>query len=118
MIFLSLTLKASLSRWLNIIVGALFVPLTMRGAWGVLPVPGKRRRRADGANRLICWELAQADNRLKCAAYPSAGAVGTSRATRLPIQRGDEEKARRRSSSQRRICQCGPKSVIEVIVAL
>jgi hypothetical protein len=36
MIFLSLTLTASLSRWLNIIVGvlyALFVLLTLRGAW-------------------------------------------------------------------------------------
>ena len=36
MIFLSLTLKASLSRWLNIIVGVLytlFVLLTVRGAW-------------------------------------------------------------------------------------
>ena len=36
MIFLSLTLRASLSRWLNIIVGvlySLFVLLTMRGAW-------------------------------------------------------------------------------------
>ena len=36
MIFLSLALKAKLSRWLNIIVGTLytiFVLLTMQGAW-------------------------------------------------------------------------------------
>jgi hypothetical protein len=68
MVFLSLTLKASLSRWLNIIGGvlySLFVLLTMRGALGVLPVPGQRRHRPCGAHRLACVELAEADGRLK-----------------------------------------------------